>query len=782
MRKRITISLLALLSLSVIFYFLYTYISDQRTTHANKSENDKEETVMIDEEDYLSMKTNVPIDQILELEFGGELDTSTVSEENFSVIDENDNIVKTDFSLTNHNKTVRISPPKGNYEKDSTYRIVFNDQIRYTNGDSPSKGYEQAFYTVRDEVEEAILNPDLIIIENNEIKKIDEVKVTIDKIKDKPIKEEDILILLTDDPDSPDGQAIKVSSIKSKWNAYEIEYEEPYFEELYENMDVYKVYPIEESDIILPETEGDISITTAQRATTDTNLASTSVKTKFTNDVELKVVSTNKDGQPTIKFSLKNYKIKLEDLSLDLSGNISLIDPNVIFEAKINLFTLDRFQLIHQIEIDSDVKATLKNSKDSDQHEKKFKKKVPFAKVAIPTAVPGLMVEGMFFLNIEYNQNAEVSVEVDMQYMDVRGIIYEDNITSFINDTELDVHPKLSGNAKVEAKGGIGGEVGVSAFKVLAAKVELLGGYKLEGEVASGFSDKINDSYACFSYEEAVFADGSILFEPKVSKKNKLMKKLKVKHQFLEQTFPKESYNNCDQFFGFKVDEMPIKLQGGENYNASLLAESIDLLTMKTNEEKLKETDFSIELSKEDVVEVSFDEKESILQVKAYDEPADKEVIIHLENKDTILDIPVTITNYDAIQEQIAKREEEEKQRANAANGLKEKYMQKARAIEDKIQRDAEDPNFTVRDGFLGQYYEDWDDLLNEVWGVLRDTMPSDEFEKLKAEQIEWNNNKEHTFENYGDYSHASERGRGMDYLSDVTADRVFFLIVNYMN
>ena len=36
------------------------------------------------------------------------------------------------------------------------------------------------------------------------------------------------------------------------------------------------------------------------------------------------------------------------------------------------------------------------------------------------------------------------------------------------------------------------------------------------------------------------------------------------------------------------------------------------------------------------------------------------------------------------------------------------------------------------------RFYEKWDALLNEVYRYLRDTLPADEFERLKAEEIRW--------------------------------------------
>ena len=124
--------------------------------------------------------------------------------------------------------------------------------------------------------------------------------------------------------------------------------------------------------------------------------------------------------------------------------------------------------------------------------------------------------------------------------------------------------------------------------------------------------------------------------------------------------------------------------------------------------------------------------------------------------------------------------EEESKQRASRENGLYAKYLLKAESIDAEIRREVS--NYTeVPNGLIGDYGEKWDDLLNEVWGVLKDTMPSNEFEKLKAEQIEWIKNKDKGFAEIGD-DRAYQRLMAWDYLSVETEGRTYYLIEHYLN
>ncbi|OZI10297.1 hypothetical protein CEW92_17740 [Bacillaceae bacterium SAS-127] len=134
-------------------------------------------------------------------------------------------------------------------------------------------------------------------------------------------------------------------------------------------------------------------------------------------------------------------------------------------------------------------------------------------------------------------------------------------------------------------------------------------------------------------------------------------------------------------------------------------------------------------------------------------------------------------------QEEIRLQEEKEvNQRIAEEDSLKKKYLQKADDLENRIVGEAKKLYaHDMRSGFYGQYYSEWDDLLNEVWGVLKDTMPKNEFEKLKSDQVEWIEMKEQNFAEIPQEP-ASERARGSDYLAFETKKRTYYLIENYMD
>lgn len=155
-------------------------------------------------------------------------------------------------------------------------------------------------------------------------------------------------------------------------------------------------------------------------------------------------------------------------------------------------------------------------------------------------------------------------------------------------------------------------------------------------------------------------------------------------------------------------------------------------------------------------------------------------------------------------QEEQAAAEEQKRQEAAAASANKQpakqpasapsssdtnngsvqsRYSQKADQLEAMIISEARaaDPNAQdIWDGFYGQYYEQWDDLLNEIWGVLKQNMSADDFNKLKVEQRAWLEQKEKEFSQRPDDTAAS-RANGMDFLAFRTEERVRYLIENYM-
>ncbi|WYP26040.1 hypothetical protein NSQ54_17190 [Alkalihalobacillus sp. FSL W8-0930] len=148
-------------------------------------------------------------------------------------------------------------------------------------------------------------------------------------------------------------------------------------------------------------------------------------------------------------------------------------------------------------------------------------------------------------------------------------------------------------------------------------------------------------------------------------------------------------------------------------------------------------------------------------------------------------------------EKELAEKEEEKRQEASAdekvgedsssnqgtsETGLQASYLRYADELEAGIMAEAKELyEQDTEPGFYGQYYEEWDSLLQGVWDELQGIMPEVEFENLRSEQIDWINMKESTFADMP-ADVAVERSQGMDYLATETKDRTYYLIHHYLD
>lgn len=120
-----------------------------------------------------------------------------------------------------------------------------------------------------------------------------------------------------------------------------------------------------------------------------------------------------------------------------------------------------------------------------------------------------------------------------------------------------------------------------------------------------------------------------------------------------------------------------------------------------------------------------------------------------------------------------AKYEKEQERKSPDYSSLKEEYAHKARILDEDVEQKYKGD---IAIGLFGDYFDEWDGLLNEVWGVLADTMPKDKFEQLKKEQVKWIQEKD------ADYEEARGEIDAKDRLTNKTRERTYYLIENYLD
>ncbi|MCT2344868.1 lysozyme inhibitor LprI family protein [Niallia taxi] len=131
-----------------------------------------------------------------------------------------------------------------------------------------------------------------------------------------------------------------------------------------------------------------------------------------------------------------------------------------------------------------------------------------------------------------------------------------------------------------------------------------------------------------------------------------------------------------------------------------------------------------------------------------------------------------------------------EREKDSSANddkvSQKEEYLTKLNAKKkemDELRKNPEDDSTYALKKVEGERYKAWDDLLNEIYGVLQKQLSSEEMEQLKQEQREWIENRD------SKAKEASLKYEGgtmeqLEYvavLADLTEERCFALVEGYM-
>lgn len=130
--------------------------------------------------------------------------------------------------------------------------------------------------------------------------------------------------------------------------------------------------------------------------------------------------------------------------------------------------------------------------------------------------------------------------------------------------------------------------------------------------------------------------------------------------------------------------------------------------------------------------------------------------------------------------------EKEESSTANATASLKEEYLQKLNDTKKEVEEIRKNPidetTFALKK-VEGDVYDEWDGLLNEVYGVLKQQLLPEEMEQLRIEQREWLDYRDQTAK---EASLKYEGGTMEQYEyvrveNNLTAERCFELVEDYM-
>ncbi|MFC7686500.1 lysozyme inhibitor LprI family protein [Ureibacillus sp. GCM10028918] len=122
----------------------------------------------------------------------------------------------------------------------------------------------------------------------------------------------------------------------------------------------------------------------------------------------------------------------------------------------------------------------------------------------------------------------------------------------------------------------------------------------------------------------------------------------------------------------------------------------------------------------------------------------------------------------------------------NTATSLKEEYLQKLNDTKketDEMRNNPTDESTTALKDAESEIYDIWDGLLNEIYGVLKQQLPSEDMDQLREAQRKWIDYRDQTALE----ASLKYKGGTMEHLEYVvvlnylTEERCFELVEDYM-
>ncbi|MGE7122622.1 Ig-like domain-containing protein [Peribacillus sp. NPDC046944] len=653
MRKFIMI-LFSVLIVGGAAYFFYGNIDEAETAVGNEFEQDiKTEKETIKNED-LDVRTGIPIDKIWEYSFDKPLDEETLTDKNISIVDDQNKNVSINFILKNEGKTLLINPPLEGYEKGESYELNIKKDMKYKNGSNVSRSYRMKFITVRDEVEKAVLNP--------KIKKIDEEKVKFLennelKIKKNATKEAIIVddIIIVPSLEHPEGQALKVTSVKGKFTSYIVKVTVPEFTEIYEELDVNKTYPITEDNFTPEKGIEGLSVTSVALGQTPNMVAGTNTTEESEKKYEFKEPSINVKINKGIQVNFNDFIFDKKS-QVGANGTLTLFSPEVKVDFKTKLLKINRMELSTTTKAKTDIsfnRTEKKAQKIKILKAKKIPDSIKIGKINIPTTIPGLIIQGNLTLNITYGISGEAKLWVSIDKEEVNGFLYENskfnNISDVNSTSELGIH----GKGKVEGKVGPAFNILATAFGVVGAGLEGYAGVDFTGEAAAG-TDTVIGKYACGKLGYGASANASAIIN---TPKGKLAEYVLAEHPIGR----KSIYNDCEVVTDLSKVE-PMNLSAEESKNVEIMSIMYNILNLKKSDKQANMKNIKITVSPKKVVTVTKGKKGIIVKALQYPEKEKATITLTqtIDKKKQTLEIPISINNFKQLQEEKKAQEEKE--------------------------------------------------------------------------------------------------------------------------
>ncbi|MDR4927245.1 Ig-like domain-containing protein [Peribacillus simplex] len=666
--RKIIIAFLTLMLFGSAGYFVYSKVGKTKSTTATVNKDEKiARTETINMEDVADVQTDVPTDKVFEYTFEPALNEQSLNSDNVYVLDDENQKVAVTYELVDNGNKLLVNPPDGGYIKGAKYELNLTNDIKKVTGENVSKNYKMQFITVRDEVETAVLNPDVkkLTQDQAEVTGVNQVRIN----KDVKVVVDDIIIIPTEE--YPDGQALKITKIGTKGGNLVADVKEPEFVEIYDKLDINKTYPITAENFIINEDLEGVTVESLASVEQGPMVASASAnaKEKVEFDYPLPTVQVKYDEGMQVKFT--NYPLnpasKKNKLALD--GTMKLISPVIKPEIKKDgLLELERLKIVTESKVENEfkIKALGKELNEDKQLLEVIAdlkgEKIEVGEVRIPIGATGLLLEVNLLAKFDYSVEGGLEVILYMDYNETSGFIYDKDGVTPIFKPSADFDFGFQGRGKAEGKVGPAFDVLLTGFGVVGGGFEAFAGAKAEGVAAAGENSK-DGKYACAKIEEKLFIQGSIIVN--------VFDETLLKWILKEKEFGQEQNTDTCQFMNGFVPIHKQEMNSGESKNFNIEFIEHDILDEKYNNKPADMDKVKVSSSADGVVIIKKTKKG--VTVKAEEFPAkDKTTITILQKvdgKEHKMDILFTIKNFKEAEQKRKDKEAKEKAAAEKWNG-----------------------------------------------------------------------------------------------------------------
>lgn len=687
--NKITKYLISLVSLILVVFGVYYVVKGSGSTTDTSTNPD---IIEIPEEQFDELITHVKTDENLIIDFETPIDPDSLHEASIQVFDENENQVNSTIELMNNHQTIRIVAPEENYEKNHLYHITLAEDVKFSKSEQLPTERTYYFKTERDPVEEAVLNPDLKFIDASAVSNFTEESVTLLKEAIDDVVVDDILIVPVNDDGEQKEKAIIVTEISKKEDTYELQYGTPYFEDIYESIDIYGTYNIEASHIELADPSFKLDTLYVSKPN---NLFASTENVPMTVD-ELqdhpfrKEVPHDFNQVHIIDIGKKEYSFG--DSSFTLSGDIKILQPyidhDIGFNQSMNIKEWLALDVVVHLGEEKNLKSDISTSfSESNVDFLNLDEEIRIGNIKVPfPSAPGMFFEFEIVLRLQTDARGAVSVSTSYRSLGKYGISLHKGDLSFVNDKFSDYQANsISGSGEAELLYEMGIYGGLSGFDVFGVGLEGVLGMESEAsahamdstkanEVDQGLATSIDQYFAVCGegayalYSQIYFDLGfrgliretlknypvGVAYEKSSNNYDLKVNERGLRLAMLRHVLAEGETGNCTQLIELTTDQEEIELSYDDQLETQLLATTVDVSKGFIKEEILKDDDIRYTVEDEDIAQVSYND--GYLNIITDEKPAGPETMLTVEylgkavtDAESTIEIPITIKNYDEL-------------------------------------------------------------------------------------------------------------------------------------